>query len=85
LKERGPEAWQIALDEITRSSFLRGSSSSGWQITIDWLLKPSNFTKVLEGNYRDRSSVPARRNDRTESTMAALRHRKEADVQDCKD
>ena len=45
------------LDEIKqvillaeRSAFLQGKKAQ-WQATFDWLMKPSNFVKVLEGNY----------------------------------
>ena len=27
----------------------------GWMITFDWFLLPSNFQKVLEGNYDNRN------------------------------
>ena len=49
------------LDEIKRafslaeqSDFLKGSC--GWQASFDWLMKPANMTKVLEGNYTNRAS-----------------------------
>lgn len=51
----------FGLDEIKRafslaeqSDFLKGSS--GWQASFDWLMKPANMTKVLEGNYTNRAS-----------------------------
>ena len=31
--------------------FLNGEGDKGWVASIDWLLKPNNFTKVLEGTY----------------------------------
>lgn len=31
--------------------FLNGAGDKGWVASIDWLLKPNNFTKVLEGTY----------------------------------
>lgn len=36
------------------SSFLKGNNNSGWTANFDWLMKPSNFTKVLERTYDDR-------------------------------
>lgn len=37
---------------IDSSSFLNGSSGSGWQCSFDWLIRSStNIIKVLEGNY----------------------------------
>ena len=49
------------LDEIKRAFSLAGQSdflkgSSGWQASFDWLMKPANMTKVLEGNYTNRAS-----------------------------
>lgn len=36
------------------SKFLR-TGSSGWRADIEWLIRPSNMTKVLEGKYDDRN------------------------------
>lgn len=49
------------LDEIKRAFCIAGQSdflkgSSGWQASFDWLMKPANMTKVLEGNYTNRAS-----------------------------
>jgi hypothetical protein len=51
LKQHGAEGWQFALDQIQASAFLRGEATS-FRLGIDWLLKPGNFHKVIEGNYR---------------------------------
>ena len=34
-------------------SFLNGQGERHWRASIDWLLKPNNFTKVMEGVYDD--------------------------------
>ena len=36
------------------SNFLKGNNNHSWQANFDWLIKDSNFAKVLDGNY-DRS------------------------------
>nr|DAI14419.1 MAG TPA: Replication initiation and membrane attachment [Caudoviricetes sp.] len=41
---------------IKESPFLLGQNAKGWMITYDWLIKPSNFAKVLEGNYKPRAA-----------------------------
>lgn len=48
-----PDLWEILERELP----LLGSFASGgaW-LTFDWLLSPSNFQKLLEGNYRARES-----------------------------
>lgn len=40
-----------AIRTIPFSPFLLGQNSRGWVIKFDWFIKPSNFQKVLEGNY----------------------------------
>ena len=42
-----------AIDEISTSDFLKGQNNKGWTITFDWFIKPNNFIKVLEGNYKN--------------------------------
>lgn len=54
IKEYGQEDILKAIDNIRNSKFLQGKNERGWVITFDWLLLPSNFPKVLEGNYQDR-------------------------------
>lgn len=36
------------------SEFLKGKNERHWTATFDWLMKPNNMTKVLEGNYRNK-------------------------------
>ena len=43
-----------AIKSIDKSSFLKGKNDRGWTITFDWLVRPNNFIKVLEGNYIDK-------------------------------
>jgi helix-turn-helix protein len=72
LKEHGIGGWQAALDAIQSSSFLRGQSeSSSFTVTLDWAIKPTNFLKIIEGNYRDRAK--ARRGDNTSRVVDRLR------------
>lgn len=44
-----------AIEEVKHSKFLQGVNGKSWTIDFDWFVKPSNFPKVLEGNYRDKS------------------------------
>jgi len=54
IKEHGIDEVLSAIKSINDSSFLKGQNNKGWTITFDWLVKPNNFIKVLEGNYLDR-------------------------------
>jgi len=57
LKELGEDAVEQLLTEPLQSAFLRGEvGRDSWHgATFDWLLRPSNAPKVLEGQYRDGS------------------------------
>ena len=55
IEEYGEDNIIKAMDNISKSNFLKGENDRGWRIDIDWLLKPNNFPKVLEGNYTDKS------------------------------
>ena len=44
------------LDEIARAPFLLGQKTD-FKATFDWILCPSNYQKIIEGNYR--GAVPA--------------------------
>lgn len=49
----GPTGWQVLLEKIENSRFLSGKSS-GFCVTFDWVLNPTNLTKIMEGNYDER-------------------------------
>jgi uncharacterized protein YdaU (DUF1376 family) len=47
----GLDGWNAALRNIADMPFCCGENDRQWKVTIDWLLKPSNFVKVLEKAY----------------------------------
>ncbi len=52
LREYSLEDFKKAIENIKHSDFLLGKHNGRpWQITFDWFVLPSNFPKVLEGNY----------------------------------
>ena len=51
------EVYCIVLDKIKESRFLNGENNNGWVCNFDWVLKPANWQKILEGNYDNRTSV----------------------------
>lgn len=54
IKEYGTDGVLEAIENIKTSSFLKGQNKTCWTIAFDWLIKPNNFIKVLEGNYKDK-------------------------------
>ena len=65
----GLDGWEIALGKVEASDFLRVSNWFG----LDWMLKPANFTKIMEGNYDNRTGDgPRSNNSRASSPHDAL-------------
>lgn len=50
-KEKIAEAIQIA----NKSDFLQGNNPRSFICSIDWILNPTNFLKILEGNYNNQN------------------------------
>ena len=44
---------------VAQSDFLMGRKSD-FKASFDWLLKPSNFAKVIEGNYENNRAANGR-------------------------
>lgn len=45
--------------KLTESSdFLTGKNDRGWRASFDWVLKESNITKILDGQYENRNGAP---------------------------
>lgn len=38
------------------SSFLKGQNARNWSASFDWMMKDTNFAKILDGNYQDKGS-----------------------------
>ena len=53
----GLEVWQGALEKIEISGHCLGNNDRGWTASFDFLLQPSSLTKLMEGNYDDRTAV----------------------------
>ena len=45
------------LDEIAQSGFLLGEKTD-FKAAFDWIIAPSNYQKIIEGNYRGRGEKP---------------------------
>ncbi len=54
LNDFGFEDIKRAFALTEQSDFLKGTNTNGWQAGFDWLMKPANLTKVLEGNYENK-------------------------------
>lgn len=52
----GMDGWEAAIEKASLSDFLCGRTSKPWTgLGFDWLVKEANFTKLMEGNYDNRT------------------------------
>ena len=58
IREFGIEAVYEVITKASQSDFLNGRNQRGWTATFDWIFLPTNFPKVLEGNYDNRTTKP---------------------------
>ena len=45
------EQFKTMFEMAEASPFLKGQNNRNWQANFDWLIKDSNFAKVIDGNY----------------------------------
>ena len=57
LKKYTLDDLKTVFENAENSSFLKGLDG-GWKASFDWMIKESNFLKVLEGNYADKAKKP---------------------------
>ncbi|MCR4582512.1 MAG: DUF4373 domain-containing protein [Prevotella sp.] len=50
-KEYGKDALRTAVINAATAPFLNGASEKPFVASFDWIFRPNNFPKVLEGNY----------------------------------
>ncbi|MDR2858938.1 MAG: hypothetical protein LBV64_00900 [Mediterranea sp.] len=51
VREHGKQLLYEAVKKAFESNFLKGDNKRGFTATLDWIIKPSNFDKILSGNY----------------------------------
>lgn len=76
LKEEGADNVMKAIQIANQSSFL----TEKWKMNFDWFVKPSNFNKVVEGNYNDTVKLSSAQARVKEYLEAALRRQAEESI-----
>ena len=51
IREYGKQAFADVIYNAFNSDFLKGQNSRNFRASFDWLILPTNFEKVLSGNY----------------------------------
>ncbi|MBF31874.1 MAG: hypothetical protein CL529_11955 [Aequorivita sp.] len=54
--------FESLVKKVLESDFLSGKNSA-WHATFDWCLKSANYTKIIEGNYKNKNGSNAGAND----------------------
>lgn len=49
--EHGKLSIMTVFNNVVQSAFLLGRNDQNWRCDFDWIFKPTNFVKILEGNY----------------------------------
>ncbi|MGY0793164.1 hypothetical protein ACW7BJ_27675 [Azospirillum argentinense] len=52
--ERSLDRWREFCERVRGSPFLTGDNERGWRADLDFMLKPKNANKLLEGGFDDR-------------------------------
>ena len=55
LKNHSESDLYMLFDTAQKSDFLTGNNTNGWTANFDWIIKPANAVKILEGNYNNRA------------------------------
>lgn len=53
-KRQNLEWWENLFNDIRNSDFLMGRSKTNFRASLDWIVLPTNMTKILNGNYENR-------------------------------
>ena len=53
----GLDGWRHALEKLATSKFLTGGNPRGWCASLDFMLKESTFTKLMEDTYESANGM----------------------------
>ena len=56
INEHGKEHFAEVIKKAAASDFLRGQNKNSFTATFDWIIKPTNFEKILSGNYGNKEN-----------------------------
>lgn len=55
INEHGKDVFVEVVRKAMQSNFLKGDSGN-FLMTFDWMIRPTNFEKILSGNYKNREN-----------------------------
>lgn len=72
VREYGIDAVREAITKAAKSDFLNGGGGRGFIASFEWIFRPNNFPKVLDGNFDNRQTTTSNGNQ-TDNQSAARR------------
>lgn len=57
IKEHGKKSFAEVIHKASNSDFLKGNNSRGFMATFDWIIRPTNFEKIITGNYDNKKKT----------------------------
>ena len=73
LREHGREAVFDVIRAAGRSSFLAGQNTREWTADFDWIFRPVNFVKVLEGKYENKEKSQQHGNESDQPSVTSVK------------
>lgn len=70
------EEIKTVFEKSEKSDFLTGKTKSGFKAAFDWIMKQSNFIKVLEGNYDNRQETAIQTVDQPSFNVTEIEQKK---------
>ena len=70
VREYGIDAVREAIAKAARSDFLNGGGGHGFIASFEWIFRPNNFPKVLDGNFDNRQTIVANGNQASNQSAA---------------
>ncbi len=55
INDFGKDGFAEMIHKASKSNFLRGDGNKGFVANFDWMIRPTNFQKIIEGNYDNRN------------------------------
>lgn len=71
-KDYGKEALAVVIRNCVASAFLNGDNATGFTADFDWIFRPRNFLKILEGKFADRAIITNNNNGNTTSNLSKI-------------
>lgn len=59
IREHGVESLEKVFRAAANSDFMNGKNNRGWVADFDWIINPTNYVKILEGKYNNKTQPNA--------------------------